>query len=379
MAFSLARNAGGIFDATKNLANHIKLIEGERIKVNVAGGCDPQYQADIDKWHVDVLSAHDIVGPAGFGYFPKSKGILNDVDIFHLHGLWAYPSLVLRQWQLKTKKVSIISPHGMLQATALEKSRMKKNVMWQLCEKHNFKAANCIHALSDVEAQSIAKMGVSAPICVIPNGVCLPNLNEYENRNGKERKKLLFLARIAPIKNLENLIEAWGSNNHSSKNEWDLEIVGWGEKEYVQKIVELIDYHQNKGECIKYRGPLFDKEKDRCFAEADAYVLPSLGEGHPLSVLEAMSHALPTIVTRQCNVPDYITRDCGIVVDESIEDLSSALDQLFSKSKQQLKEEGAEARNRMEKYYSWDSSVESMLEVYEWTLGGSRPNCLFSN
>lgn len=59
---------------------------------------------------------------------------------------------------------------------------------------------------------------------------------------------------------------------------------------------------------------------------ADIYVLPSVNEPFPMSVLEAMSVGVPPIVTSSCGLaPDLAARRAGLVVDESLEGLVDAM------------------------------------------------------
>lgn len=46
----------------------------------------------------------------------------------------------------------------------------------------------------------------------------------------------------------------------------------------------------------------------------DVFVLPSLTEGTPNSVIEAMAHAKPVIATAVGGLPDFVTEDVGILV-----------------------------------------------------------------
>ena len=58
--------------------------------------------------------------------------------------------------------------------------------------------------------------------------------------------------------------------------------------------------------AVDFPGVVEGEAKDRLLEAADVYVLASLGEGQPVSILEAMAHGLPVIATRVGAVPDTV-------------------------------------------------------------------------
>ena len=46
----------------------------------------------------------------------------------------------------------------------------------------------------------------------------------------------------------------------------------------------------------------------------DLFVLPSLSEGTPTTIVEAMAHGVPAIVTNVGGIPDMITAEEGIII-----------------------------------------------------------------
>src|SRR5207253_2193697 len=84
-----------------------------------------------------------------------------------------------------------------------------------------------LRALCDAEAQSMQAYGMRNPICVIPNGVDLPESFPISGfgvqdsallRVAGGRKVLLYLGRLHPKKNLMNLIRAWAETLNSQRS-----------------------------------------------------------------------------------------------------------------------------------------------------------------
>jgi len=77
---------------------------------------------------------------------------------------------------------------------------------------------------------------------------------------------------------------------------------------------------------IAWEGALCPDAIPARMAQADVYVLPSVQEPFPMSVLEAMSVGLPVIVTADCGLAPIIEESaCGTVTDPSVPSLTAAV------------------------------------------------------
>ena len=66
---------------------------------------------------------------------------------------------------------------------------------------------------------------------------------------------------------------------------------------------------------IYFTGPLYDKDKLEAYVDADVYVLPSIYEAFPNTVLEAWASGTPIIVTDKCGLADIVENaDAGYVI-----------------------------------------------------------------
>jgi glycosyltransferase involved in cell wall biosynthesis len=299
-----------------------------------------------------------------FGALPLGLGSAlahSPAALLHQHGLWGWPSLASRRWP--RSKPRVVSPHGMLEPWALEQSAWKKRLAWKAWEREQLQGASCLHALTADEAASLRRLGLKAPIAVIPNGVDLPPPGA-----AGPAKVLLFLGRMHPKKNLEALLEAWAGLGPAGRRDWKLRIAGWGDGAYVRRLESAA------GAGVEWAGPAFGPAKDALFRGAGAFILPSFSEGLPLAVLEAWSYGLPVLMSRACGLPEGFTagaaRDCGT----DAGGIAAALKALLAENPAELIEMGGRGRALVEREFTWDRVAERMHITYRWLLGaGPQP------
>jgi glycosyltransferase involved in cell wall biosynthesis len=102
-------------------------------------------------------------------------------------------------------------------------------------------------------------------------------------------------------------------------------------------------------------------------SQTDIYVLPSVQEPFPMSVLEAMSLGKPVIITSSCGLADAVrSHDAGLVVGESDEELEAAIEALLSDPcrRQTM---GSNAAELVASRFSIRSVAASLMELYRRT------------
>jgi poly(glycerol-phosphate) alpha-glucosyltransferase len=274
----------------------------------------------------------------------------------------------------------------MLESWALRNAMWKKRVAALLYENEHLRGAACLRALSEVEAQSIRACGLRNPICVIPNGVDLP---EQPGRSGtkpdsgpfgefaEHRKILLYLGRLHPKKNVANLIRAWNEmskSQHSSSAPWTLAIAGWDQGGYESELKRIAAVPS-----IAFLGPLFGEDKDAAYRACDAFILPSLSEGLPVTVLEAWAYAKPVLMTPECNLPEGFSAEAAVRIGSIPEQIGIGLRQITETNDADRNAIGARGRNLVATRFSWPRIGKQIRAVCEWVLGrGTMPDTVVS-
>lgn len=378
---SVSRKAGGVQDAVRRMTQC--LVE-RGVGMRVLSLMDEFTDSDIGSWAPVQPEVFKPEWPAWFGC---SRGLLTtalrdgDADLGHVHGLWELPGVAIHRWAKRWKKPYVVSPHGMLDPWALRNSRWKKRVASLLFEDAHLQDAACLHALCPSEAEAIRQHGLRNPICVIPNGVDLPQKDEpgdppwRDHHTGVGKKVLLYLGRLHPKKGLADLIEAWSllrGQHVQSVDEWVLAVAGWGQKHYEIGLEQQVAGRGLRND-VMFLGPLFGSDKACAFRHARAFVLPSHSEGLPLTVLEAWSHARPVLMTPACHLPEGYSRGAAIRADPTAESLAEGLKALMAMTDHQRETMGEKGRALVSERFAWIGIAREMKAVYEWIVGGGQP------
>jgi glycosyltransferase involved in cell wall biosynthesis len=106
-------------------------------------------------------------------------------------------------------------------------------------------------------------------------------------------------------------------------------------------------------------------EKERLFAAARVFVLPSYSENFGNTVLEAMRRRVPVVVTPEVGAADIVRESGGgLVVDGDPNPLGAAICQLTSDLNRARSMGEAGQRHAMA-HYSWTSIACRMEDLYE--------------
>lgn len=274
----------------------------------------------------------------------------------------------------------MISPHGMLEPWALQNSRWKKRIASALFQRNTIAKADCLHALTPAERGEILAYCGPKPVAQIPNGVDEPGPFARLSQARRE-KTMLYLGRIHPKKNLSYLLDLWAASGVSTQN-WRLQIAGWDQN---GTEAALRAQAQNLGIAaqIDFIGPLFGEAKTIALAGADAFVLPSLSEGLPMTVLEAWSHGLPVLMTQACNLPLGFERGAAqrLTLNDAVQGQQELIT-FLQMPQAGLAQMGAAGLDLAREHYLWDSTAKKVLACYEWSAQGQsgaaeKPNFVF--
>ena len=305
------------------------------------------------------------------------KRASESADILHSHSLWVMPNVYPGWVAKKTQTPLVLSPRGTLSEWALSRSAIRKKLFWHILQKNVVKAAVCLHATSEDEFLDIRRAGLKQPVCIIPNGIDIPDMVLTEKSSSDTSvglKTLLYLGRLHPIKGIDLLLKAW-SEIASARPEWQLRIVGPGGEGYTNELINLV--FKLKAPRVDFIGPVFGKEKQLEYQRADIFVLPTHSENFGMTVAEALANGIPVVTTKNAPWEGLVKHDCGWWIDLTLNQLKSTLSEATALNISDLNAKGKRGRIWVSERYDWSVIANQMNDVYDWLIsGGSPPKCV---
>lgn len=270
------------------------------------------------------------------------------------HGTWQFPT----RWGEEAKKLGfrwIYTPHGMLEPWSMGQKWLKKKLYFEMAEKPMGRKADVVRAVGSPEAENLKKH--FAKVKLIPNGVYASDLLPLE-RNASPTT-FLYLARLHLKKGVMLLVEGWKASLLWKNADYQLLIAGTDDGEKVKLELFL---KENPAGNIRFIGPQFGDAKRKLLTESHFYILPSLSEGFPVSVLEAMAAGLVPVITRGCNFPEAMAENLAIETYPNAKEIGQTLDEILQIPEDQRLAKAAECQRFVEEKYLWDGIAEVQFE-----------------
>ena len=170
--------------------------------------------------------------------------------------------------------------------------------------------------------------------------------------------KILHIGRFCKEKNHEMLLRAFKMFNTNFPNSV-LWLIGDGpERKHIEGLASELELNAN----VEFFG--IQDNVYEFLSRADAFVLPSLYEGMPMTILEAMGTGLPIIATNVGGIPTIIdNHKNGILIDVDVAQLTDAFCELYQKEEiRKLLGVNAKSKSFM---FSADEMAKQYVKIYE--------------
>ncbi len=261
-------------------------------------------------------------------FFAARKQI-KKFDVIHIHEHRTFLAVVVAYFARRYNVPYMVQAHGSVMPF-YQKTLIKK-IFDKLWGNNILNGASKVIALTKIESQQYEKMGIDETrIEIIPNGI---NLFEYKKLpiKGKFRKKydikddekiILYLGRLNRIKGIDVLLEAFSDLLIDTKN---VKLVIAGPDDGLLKLLLELSIKLKLDDKIIFTGPIYDLNKIEAYIDANVYVLPSVYETFPNTVIESCACGTPVIITDRCGISNLIKNNVGCIVTLDKESLRQAL------------------------------------------------------
>lgn len=281
------------------------------------------------------------------------------VDLVHTHGYKADLYGYLAAW--RCHKPVVATCHNWVGGTAALG-------IYNHLDRMALKKFNALAAVSDRVAQRLLAFGVPAEkIRTIANGI---DVNAFERAqplpllNAEGSTVVGMVARLDMQKGFEYLLQAARELCNAFPA---LKVVIVGEGPDRDKIEEMIQQYGLQS-SVMLAGQ--QSNMPGVYAAMDIFVLPSLNEGLPMTVLEAMAASKPVIATRVGAIPSVIRDgENGLLVDpKNSEGLRNTIANLLV-DPECRRRMGDQAHAWVSRNYTSEAMALKYREMYEEVLG----------
>jgi len=305
------------------------------------------------------------------GLIMSNKSI-RDFEIIHIHDYRSFLSIIICYFAMKYRIPYVLQAHGSV-LPMFQKKRIK-TLFDDIFGYRILRNAAKIIALTDIEARQYKSMGIAEDkIKIVPNGIDLSNYDDLPIKGefkkkysiGESDRIVLYLGRLHRLKGINLLIETF---SELVKEIGDIRLVIVGPDDGILfNLKKQID-NLNINNKVLLTGPLYGRDKLEAYIDADVYVLPSIYETFPNTVLEAFACGIPVIVTDRCGI-SHIVNKAGFVIEYNKDHLGKAIMKILNDAK--LSAECGDASKRMVKdKYTWDNIIIELEDVYQDILAG---------
>lgn len=196
-------------------------------------------------------------------------------------------------------------------------------------------------------------------IRVIPNYVQTKLFRPQSRRKRKNpRPRIGFVGRLDTQKNLLAMLDA------VAPLDVDLVLAGEGPQH-----AELATHAQIGRAQVQFVGNMPNKELPAFLNSCDIFILPSLYEGHPKALIEAMACGLAVIGTRVPGIAELIEAgESGLLCEPDADSIRATLELLLVDTDMRARL-GQNARAYVLEHFALDKIVEQELTLYQEVLG----------
>ena len=179
-------------------------------------------------------------------------------------------------------------------------------------------------------------------------------------KDSNKENIILTVARLHPVKGLEYAIKACALLKQKA-NRFKYFIVGEGSEhsklEHLIRNLQLQDYVFLEGARVK-------EEVLKYYQKAKIFILPSITEGLPVSLMESMACKVPVIATKICGVPELVEDGINgyLVPPKDVQQLAQKMEILLN-NPELCEKFGNQGRKKVEAEFNLKKEVKKLISL----------------
>tara|TARA_B100000282_G_C31735269_1_gene493097 strand:+ start:601 stop:1710 length:1110 start_codon:yes stop_codon:yes gene_type:complete len=261
-----------------------------------------------------------------------------------LNGSWV---AMLTKFYTKTP-LYIRTGYNLFEFSIRDKKGVIKKIFYYLLTQLGLFYSDAYSVTSNSDKLFLEKYFITKKIIIIPNWVVDVKRNDFDNRS---EDKLLGVGRLESQKNFKSII------NILSNTEIKLDLVGEGsEKEALKNIANSFSTNVN------FLGKLDYKDLNQLYLNYKIFILPSLFEGNPKVVLEAMSKGALVIAKKNKNISEIIDHNQNGVLYENDNEVLHKIN-LYLNNEAEWKRITSNAYRSIEMNNTIDSTIDKEMSL----------------
>jgi len=271
---------------------------------------------------------------------------IKECDVVYLQGVFNIHSPITLFLSKVYKKKIIFSTRGALGGWCLDQgSKFKKPWLHYLIKP--FLKNIVWHTTSEDEKQEVLSVFSNSKIEVIPNGIYLDEYNKFnelskqqyiEKYTNKKNfnnidKIVVSLGRLQRKKGFDILIKAFAKSTYIKNSILLMAGPDEGEKDNLHTLINSL----NLQEKVFLIGSINGQDKVDFLVNADLFVLPSHHENFGNVYVEALASGIPIVASKNTPWKAVEEYDCGLWINNSIEETTKAMDFMLNKNSNKMK------------------------------------------
>lgn len=280
---------------------------------------------------------------------------LKKADILKTNQIPGAWSAVFTKWLYRKKLVARCGYEWLFFAELNNKSFLRRFLIY-LAEKLSYRSADKIILATKRDKKFVErKFGIyPEKITIIPNYIDTNLFRPIEVF--KEARRICFVGKLEEQKNIFNLIQAVSG--------LDVKFVIFGNGSLREELEGCV---KDLNVDAEFQGNVPNSQLPEELNKAEIFILPSMYEGNPKALLEAMSCGLPCIGTNVEGIREIIKhKENGYLCGTDAGSIRSAIKEVLENKELQQKI-GAAARRTILENFSLEKNLEKEIGIYENT------------